>query len=272
VHRTLGVDAAAARARAAAAQHRRVATHRSVGRADRLGSGVTQPGVAPRAGELDGGDAQGRFDRVEVSVQIGRPGDAELVAPAPQDLARRAQAGARVDDRRAADTATDRHRDGGAALADRQARVAVEQRQRVDRVGGIGRCVVVVALLDDDDVETGLGEHTGDRRPTGAGADDDDIAALDVGRGHHLRRLQRRRTVRVERLARMSGFTAAAGAERRQHGGVARVTNGGDRLAQQGQVAQEAQARMLQPADVRDPPLEREPREAMGKRRPLEHP
>ena len=75
-----------------------------------------------------------------VGVEVGRPVDP---VGASRQLSRRrlrrAEAGARVDHRRAADGAADRHRDRGQALGDGQAAVAV-QRPSAPRAARRGSC------------------------------------------------------------------------------------------------------------------------------------
>ena len=122
------------------------------------------------------------LDRLDVGLEVRGPVDPEVLAPAQQDVVRRPQAGAGVHHRRAPDAAAHRHRDRGTALAHRQAGVPVEQRERVDRIARVARCVVVIALLDDDHLKAGLREHAGRRGAARPGADDHDVAPLDGGR------------------------------------------------------------------------------------------
>ena len=62
----------------------------------------------------------------ELGVELARPVDPVLVAPALEHLRGRAEAGAGVDHRGAADRPPDRDRDRRPALGDGQAGVAVE--------------------------------------------------------------------------------------------------------------------------------------------------
>ena len=60
--------------------------------------------------------------RLVERVELDRPGEALVVAPRLEDLARSPEAGAGVDHRGAADGAADRHRDRQASRGDRHAR------------------------------------------------------------------------------------------------------------------------------------------------------
>ena len=106
------------------------------------------------------------------------PLDAVALAPLLEDGAGSAKAGAGVDHRGAADRAGHRDGDRRVALGDRQAGVAVEGGDCVERVSRIAVAVKGRARLEDDHVEARLGEARSRHGSTGAGADDDDVAFL----------------------------------------------------------------------------------------------
>src|SRR5439155_11704547 len=98
-----------------------------------------------------------------------------------------------VDHGRAADRAALLVEDRRIAERGGRAAVAVELARHRRVVGGEVAGLVVAALLEDDDVEPGLGELGGHRRAAGARADDHDVGvehavAVVVLAGEHARR------------------------------------------------------------------------------------
>src|SRR5439155_25572025 len=143
VHRALGAERAAHRTRAAADDPARIAGDGPVRQAEGVGAGAAELAVAPRAAGLDQADGQIALERLVLAVECRRPRDPVHLAPAAEDARGRAEARARVDHGRAANAAPERQRDRRPALARRQAAVAVERRQRVERVARIREGVVV---------------------------------------------------------------------------------------------------------------------------------
>ena len=118
----------------------------------------------------------------------------------------RPEAGSRVDHGRPADRAADGRRDRRAALGDRQAAVAVERRERGQRLVGVGVAVQVGPGLEHDDLEPRLGEDRRRDRAAGARADDRHVALLAAGRRAQVaeaadRRIGRRASRRRPRSA-----------------------------------------------------------------------
>ena len=192
VRRLLGVDLAAAGTGAAANDGAGVALDRAVGRSQRLGSGAAERGVAPGRVGIHRRHHQVALERLELALQLRRPGDAVVVTPTGQHVGRGAQAGARVDDRRAADAASQRQRDRRQSLADRESTVAIETGHRAQWVRGVTGRVVVLAGLEHDHRQPCLGQHPRGGRSAGARADDRDVAALDPCRRNHRAGVERR--------------------------------------------------------------------------------
>ena len=173
VHRALRVEAAAERAGAAADAAARVARDRAAAGADRGGALHHELAVAPHPLDVDGRDLEHLLGLGVLGVEARRPVDAVLRGPAREDVLGRAEAGARVDHRGAADRSADRHRDHRPALGDGQPVVAVEALDRGQRVVGVAHPVEVGPGLEHDHVEPGLGEHRGGDRAAGARPDHD---------------------------------------------------------------------------------------------------
>ena len=88
-------------------------------------------------------------------------------------------------------TLRDRHRDRRPAFGDRQAAVAVELGDRLEVVGRVAVAVVVLAGLEHEHVEPGLGQLRRGDGAAGAGADDDDVAFLALAGAARCRRASR---------------------------------------------------------------------------------
>ena len=116
-------------------------------------------------------------------VEVLGPVDAEAVAPVPEHLFWGAEAGPRVDHRRPADGAAHRNRYLRAPLGDRQASVAVERCDRVERLLRVVLAIEALAGLEHDHVESLLGQGRRGDSPAGPRADDHDVAFLAVARG-----------------------------------------------------------------------------------------
>ena len=96
----------------------------------------------------------------------------ELVAPAREHVVGRAEAGAGVDERRAADRLPEREQDRRPPERRVLRGVAVELGEHVARAGGELRGGVLRALLEQHDARAGLGELLRHHRAAGARADD----------------------------------------------------------------------------------------------------
>ena len=268
MHCPLCVERATRRARPAADDAARVAGDRPVRCAERLGAPTAQLGVRSRVGGVDWLDRKIALERLVLAVELGRPRDPESVAPAPEHPGRRAEAGPRVDHGRASDAASHGQRDRGPALAGRQAAVAVQGGERLDRIARVGDRVVVVALLEHDHVEPGLGEHASGRGAAGAGADDDHVAVLDLSdRRLHRCSVEVRGQQRGVRPA--TELAPRAGAHQRLDLVAARIREAADRLQQQHEAPAEHRAARLESLDDLGSPLDRQPREAPWVRRAL---
>ena len=221
--------------------------------------------VAPDVLERDLGHLERPLRVLVFAPEVGRPADPGLVAPLAQDLVGGAEAGARVDHRGAADGAADRQRDRRATLGDRQAAVAVEEGERLERVGGVGLAVEVLARLEHDHVEPGLRQPRRGDCAAGARADDHHVALLavalrvEVGEAAVLR-LRRSRPHLAARLV----------ADHRADALVAGVADHGQGLGEQQQVAVEREARALELGEVLLARLEPHAAEAPRERQPLE--
>jgi hypothetical protein len=82
MHRLLGVDRAPGRAGPATTNAPGVARDRTVGRPQRVRARAAELGVAPRGSGVDGRDVEGPLDGLELRLEVGRPGDPVLIAPA----------------------------------------------------------------------------------------------------------------------------------------------------------------------------------------------
>src|SRR6266566_9391459 len=87
----------------------------------------------------------------------------------------RSETGARVDERRATDTAPDRQGDGGHADGESEAVAAVETPQALGRWAGEIPAVEMLAFFEDDDLQASFGQLLGCDRATGPAADDDHV-------------------------------------------------------------------------------------------------
>ena len=123
-----------------------------------------------------------------VGAEVAGPGDAEALLPVLEHRLGGAEAGAGVDHRGAADDLRHRHRDRRPALGDRQAAVAVEPGDRLEVVARVAVAVVVLAGLEHDHVEAGLGQRRRGDGAAGARADDDHVAFLTLARAARCRR------------------------------------------------------------------------------------
>jgi hypothetical protein len=100
-----------------------------------------------------------------------------LARPALEHPRRRAEAGAGVDQRRAADAAAQRQDDRRVAERRRLAAVAVEAGEHLRRTSAEAVRIVPRALLEDDDLCSALGELGCDDGATCAGADHTHVSA-----------------------------------------------------------------------------------------------
>ena len=251
MHGLLGVDRAAGRAGAAAAHVAGISGDRPVRDAKSLGALGAELGVAARVLAVDRLDVQRALDLIELGFERAGPWDAELIAPAGQDVVGGAEAGSGVDHGGAADAAPHRHRDQGPALAHGHTAVAVQARSRYRRVGVVGALVAVAALLEDDHVEPGLSKHAGGNRATGTGAHDHDVAVLDSLAGLESSRIEWRGDRVPGGVVRARpAFAGAAGAESGLYGRSPAVGEPGHALGQEQQVPAHAQATPLEAADV----------------------
>ena len=171
----LGARRAAEGADAGAPAAARVAAQVAARPAEPLGAAADRRRVA--AGQLGGhlGDADRRLDALE--DRVGDRVDAVLGAPAREHGGRRAEAGARVDERRPARAAPERQHQRRAADRGHLAAVAVEPRERVARAAGRVREAARGALLEHDHAQPALGELRGRDRPAGAAADHAHVGA-----------------------------------------------------------------------------------------------
>ena len=179
VHRALGVETAADRARAALDAGAGVAAQRRVADAERVGALAQQLAVAAHALRVDRAHVEHLLGLGVVGVQLARPSRSRARATQRSSTGsgvRKQVPG--VDHRRPADGAADRGRDRRAALGDGEPAVAVERDQRRERLLRVAGAVDVRAGLEHDHLEPGLGEHGRGDRAAGAGADDDDVAVL----------------------------------------------------------------------------------------------
>jgi hypothetical protein len=175
----LGAGRAAERAHAAALAPARVAPQVSAGPAEPLGAAAGERGVGARELGRYGRDAESGFDAIEDGRErFGRELlEAELLAPAMEHAVGGAEAGARVDKRRAADPAPERQHDRRAPERRDLAAVAVQPRHHVARPPGQLVCGMVATLLEHDHPRAALGELLRDDGAAGAGADDAHVSA-----------------------------------------------------------------------------------------------
>src|SRR4029077_20465655 len=118
-------------------------------------------------------NVQRLFDAFEERAEV-----VSIHAPRIEDEFRRPEARARVDQRRAADPAPDRQRDGRHADRESEAVAAVEATQALGRRAGEVAPVEMLALFKDDHLQAGLGQLSGGDRSAGAAADDDNVDRL----------------------------------------------------------------------------------------------
>ena len=159
VHAALGVDLAAEGAGAALHAVAGVAGDRATGGAQRQRSLHRELSVAAHPLGIELRHPQELLGLGVVGAQLAGPGDAVAPPPVLEDRVGGAEAGAGVDHRRAADRPRDRDRDRRAALGDRQAAVAVEGGDRLERVARVAVAVVVLTRLQHDHVEARLGQR-----------------------------------------------------------------------------------------------------------------
>ena len=183
VHRPLRVEAAAVGAGGALDAAARVSAQGVVGDAERLCALHQELAVATHGLGVDRRHAQELLGLRVLAVELRRPADAVLLAPALEHGIGGAKAGSRVDHRRAADGPPDGGRDRGDPLGHREPAVAVERGERLERLLRVGGAVHVRPGLEHEHLESRLGEDAcGDRAP-GARADDHDVAVLAAPRG-----------------------------------------------------------------------------------------
>ena len=180
VHRLLGVARTPEGALAAPVAAVDVAEDRRAAKAERLDAAIEELGVPPDDLPGHGADRDGPLDLVEVGRHGARVGvlHALVGLPGTQHPVRRAEAGAGVDDRGAADTLAERQGDGGTPEGEGGAAAAVKTLHALHR-----RTVEIVlrevgALLEHEHAKTGacqLMRHDGAAR---TGADDACIDGL----------------------------------------------------------------------------------------------
>ena len=199
MHAALGVDLAAEGAGAALHAAAGVTGDRAAAGADRGRSLHRQLAVAAHPLGIEWGHPQKLLGARELFAQVFGPVDAEALSPLFQHRIGGTEAGARVDHGGAADSACHRYWDRRPAFGDRQAAIAVEAGDRVQRFLRVALAVEVLAGLEHDHVEPGLGEGRRGDGAAGAGADDHNVAFLSVprrlglaqragGLGHAIRR------------------------------------------------------------------------------------
>ena len=204
-------------------------------------------------------------DRAHVEHLLGLPRSRRRARSPSRSRARSAspastalggpEAGAGVDHRRPADRPADRGRDRRAALGDRQPAVAVERRQRGQRLLRIAAAVQVGARLEHHHLEPGLGQERRGDRAAGARADDRHVALLAAGRAGAGRRGPGRRSV-GSRSRPSVDLAAHLVADRGANPRVVAVARAREDLQEQQQVAGEREARALEPAQEVLPRLE----------------
>ncbi len=173
-----------AHARAAAAA--RVAAQVAAGPAEPLGAAADRRRVAPGELRRDLGDAERRLDALEERVR--EPVDAVLGAPALEHRRRRAEARARVHERRPAGAAPEREHQRRPPDRRDLAAVAVQPRQRVARAARRVRDPARGPLLEHHDPQPALGELRRRDRAAGAAADHADVSAHGPGSAGRRRR------------------------------------------------------------------------------------
>src|SRR5215218_1231140 len=173
-HVLLGARRAAEGAHAGAATAARVATQVAAVPAEPLCAAPDRRGVATGQLRCDLRDAERRLDALEQRVREAV--DPVLGAPAVEHRGRRAEAGARVDEGRAAGAAAERqHQRRSPDRGDLPAG-PVEPRQRVARAPGRVRAPAHRALLEHDDAQPTLRQLRGRDGAAGAAADDADVS------------------------------------------------------------------------------------------------
>ena len=175
----LGARRAAEGAHARAAAAARVAAQVAAGPAEPLGAAADRRRVAPGELRRDLGDAERRLDALEDRVR--EPVDAVLAAPALEHRRRRAEARARVHERRPAGAAPEREHQRRPPDRRDLAAVAVQPRQRVARAARRVRDPARGALLEHHDPQPALGELGRRDRAAGAAADHADVSAHGPG-------------------------------------------------------------------------------------------
>ena len=178
MRRPLRVDAAAERAGAALDAAARVAADRPAARAQRLRALGAELPVSAQRLEVERRDGEDLLRRPIERVEVGRPVDALAIPPLLEHLPWSAEAGAGVDHRGPAHGAADRNRDRGLAQGDRHAAVAVEERHRLERIARVAGAIDVGPGLQDQHIESGLGERRRRGGTACAGPDDGDVALL----------------------------------------------------------------------------------------------
>src|SRR6267143_1213060 len=118
-------------------------------------------------------DVQRLFDSREQRTEL-----VSVHAPRIEHEVRRPEARARVDQRRAANTAANRQREGGHSNRECEAVAAIEAPQTLGRGAGEIAAVEMLALFEDDDLQARLGQLFRRDRPSRAAADNDHVDRL----------------------------------------------------------------------------------------------
>ena len=147
--------------------------------------------------------------------------------------------------------------------------VAVERRERRERLVGVAAPVHVRARLEHDDVEAGLGEDRRRDRAAGARADDRHVALLAARRAGAGRRGPSRAVGAGDAVGDLAAHLVA---DRRPHPRVVAVAEAREDLEEQQQVAGARNARALEPAQEVLARLEAGAAEAPRERQPVEDP
>jgi hypothetical protein len=267
---------AAERAHAAALAPAGVAAQVAAGPAEPLRAPAGERGVGAGQRRRDLGDAERALDAVEDGGERLRRElvEAVFVAPALEHPVGRAEAGAGVHERRAADAAAERQHDRRAPERRDLPAVAVQPRQHVARAPGERVGGVPPALLEHDHAGAALGELLRHDRAAGAGADDDDVGAQRSGGVVEEPAGRRLRAVDPHRPRAAPPHLAHARlrvvAERCHHAGVAVVAHDGRGPQRLGELRYEREPRALQPAQDCEPARAIERPEAAPAGEPLE--